>query len=168
MAIPTSARVSAGASFIPSPTMATFPCSMSFLITASFPSGSTPATTSSTPACSAIAFAVISLSPVSMTTWIPIFLSSLTACGVSSFMVSATAIIPISLLSFVKRTGVLPCAANLSRASLINASVLSRIPVINFAFPPATVSAPSFAFSPFPGKISNSVVSLSSISFSFA
>ena len=59
MAIPVSARVRAGASLIPSPTIATFPLSISWRIMASFPSGFTPATTSSTPAFSAIAFAVI-------------------------------------------------------------------------------------------------------------
>lgn len=73
MAIPISALVSAGASLMPSPTMATFPCSFRERITLSFPSGRTPAITSSTPACAPIALAVRSLSPVSTTTRIPIF-----------------------------------------------------------------------------------------------
>ena len=50
MAIPTSARASAGASLMPSPTMATFsPASCSSRTFCSFWSGSTPAMTSSTP-----------------------------------------------------------------------------------------------------------------------
>ena len=58
MAIPISALVSAGASFIPSPTMTTLPRSFSLRMTLSFPSGSTPAMTSSTPASLPMASAV--------------------------------------------------------------------------------------------------------------
>ena len=47
MAMPISALVRAGASLIPSPTMATFPFLFNDRITLSFPSGSTPAITSS-------------------------------------------------------------------------------------------------------------------------
>ena len=94
MAIPVSARVSAGASLIPSPTMATLPCSFSLRISASLPSGSTPAMTSSTPACAPMAFAVRSLSPVSIMTRIPMSRNSATAWGLSSLSVSATAIRP--------------------------------------------------------------------------
>ena len=50
MAIPMSALVRAGASLMPSPTMATLPFSFRARMTLSFPSGSTPAMTSSTPA----------------------------------------------------------------------------------------------------------------------
>ena len=117
IAIPISALVSAGASLIPSPTIATFPCSFNTLITSSFPSGKTPATTSSTPACLPIAFAVRSLSPVSITTCTPIFLSSKTALGLSSLITSATAIIPISSLPLPKNIGVLPSEASLSHRS---------------------------------------------------
>ena len=73
MAMPVSALVRAGASLMPSPTMATFPLSFSLRISASFPSGRTPAITRSTPACFPMALAVRSLSPVSMTTSMPIF-----------------------------------------------------------------------------------------------
>ena len=73
MAIPTFARVKAGASLIPSPTIATLPCSCNFLISFSFPFGEIPAMTSLTPAIFPIAFAVLSLSPVIMTTLIPMF-----------------------------------------------------------------------------------------------
>ena len=68
MAIPTSAWASAGASFTPSPAIATFrpsPCRR--LITAIFCSGSTSASTSVMPSRRATASAVARLSPVSMT-----------------------------------------------------------------------------------------------------
>ena len=58
MAIPISAPVSAGASLIPSPTMAVLPRFCRFLITAAFPSGKTPAMTRSTPASFPMASAV--------------------------------------------------------------------------------------------------------------
>ena len=112
MAIPISACVRAGASLIPSPTMATLPFSFNFRITASFPSGRTPAITSSTPASWPIAFAVFSLSPVSITTRSPIFCIWLTASALSSFIVSATAIIPSSVSSLAKYNGVFPSSAN--------------------------------------------------------
>ena len=110
IAIPMSALVSAGASLIPSPTMATLPFVLSLRITLSFPSGSTPAITSSTPACAPIAFAVRSLSPVSITTWIPMFWSSFTALGLSSLITSATAMIPINVPFWLKNSGVFPCS----------------------------------------------------------
>ena len=50
MAIPMSALVRAGASLMPSPTIATLPFFFRERMTLSFPSGSTPAMTSSTPA----------------------------------------------------------------------------------------------------------------------
>ena len=112
IAIPMSARVKAGASLMPSPTIAVFPDFCKSLMTLSFPSGSTPAITSSTPASWPIAFAVRSLSPVSITTLIPIDCNSLTACLLSGFMTSATAIIPTSSSFFTKRRGVFPSSAN--------------------------------------------------------
>ena len=112
MAIPISARVRAGASLMPSPTMATLPCSFKERMTLSLPSGSTPAMTSSTPACAPMAFAVRSLSPVSITTRMPMFCSSFTARGLSSLMTSATAIIPRSFPSRLKYSGVFPASAS--------------------------------------------------------
>ena len=99
IAIPTSAEVRAGASFMPSPTITTLPCFLRFLITLSLPSGRTPAMTSLMPALFAIAFAVFSLSPVSITVRMPISLSSAQAASLSSFITSQTAIKPKSLLS---------------------------------------------------------------------
>ena len=114
MAIPISALVRAGASLIPSPTMATLPFSFSFRITLSLPSGRTPAMTSSTPASFPTVFAVRSLSPVSMTTWIPMFWSSRIACGLSSLIISATAMMPTSFSFSAKNSGVFPLSARAS------------------------------------------------------
>ena len=125
IAIPMSALVNAGASLIPSPTIATFPFCFKFSTTFCFPSGSTPAITSSTPACAPIAFAVRSLSPVSITTWIPIFCSSRIARGLSSLITSATAIIPSNSCSppeacRLKNSGVLPSDARRSACRFLS------------------------------------------------
>ena len=114
IAIPKSALVRAGASLMPSPTIATLPYFFSSFTFFSLPSGRTPATTSSMSAFFATAFAVFSLSPVSITTRTPIFLSSLTACLLSSFIMSATAIIPRNLFPLQKYSGVLPSSASCS------------------------------------------------------
>ncbi|CAM5652298.1 hypothetical protein SHIRM173S_05628 [Streptomyces hirsutus] len=72
IATPTSACASAGASFVPSPVIATSrPPSCSRLIRASLSSGVASARKSSTPASSEIALAVSGLSPVIMTVRMP-------------------------------------------------------------------------------------------------
>ena len=77
IATPTSAWASAGASFVPSPVIATrLPPACSRLISAILSSGVASARKSSTPASSAIAFAVSGLSPVIITVRIPIARSS--------------------------------------------------------------------------------------------
>ena len=74
MATPTSAWANAGASFVPSPVMATnLPPSCSFLMSAIFASGVASARKSSTPASWAMAAAVSGLSPVIITVRIPIW-----------------------------------------------------------------------------------------------
>ena len=120
MAMPISALVSAGASLTPSPTMMTFPFFFSSRITLSLPSGSTPAITSSTPAFAPIALAVRSLSPVSITTRMPIFCISFIACGLSSLIISATAIMPQSSPPQTKNNGVFPSSESLSDFSFIS------------------------------------------------
>ena len=80
-------------------------------MTFSLPSGSTPAMTWSTPACRPMASAVRWLSPVSITTRMPIFCSARMAAGLSSLMVSATAMTPSSRPSPPKKRGVLPASA---------------------------------------------------------
>ena len=114
IAIPTSAFVRAGASLIPSPTIAVLPSNFNFSMMLAFPSGKTPAITSSTPACLPIASAVFWLSPVSITTFSPIFFRVLIAFGLSSLITSATAIIPAKVLFLQKNKGVFPSSDNLS------------------------------------------------------
>ena len=167
IAIPMSALVSAGASLIPSPTMATFPCSFRERITLSLPSGRTPAITSSTPACAPIAFAVRSLSPVSITTRIPMFCSSFIAWGLSSFITSATAIMPRSFPPFAKRSGVFPSPASFS-ACFISSGDTEVSLLINFIFPPVSTSLFNAARRPFPGRAWKSETFCKTIFFSSA
>ena len=158
IAIPISALVSAGASFIPSPTIRTLPCFLSSATTFSLPSGITPAITSSTPASFPTALAVLSLSPVSITTLMPIFCNSLTACGLSSLITSATAIIPNSLSPFIKNRGVLPSSESLS--ALLNISF--EIPIIEeiyFLLPPIILLPLYSADNPLPDSALKSVTS---------
>ena len=134
IAIPISALVSAGASLIPSPTIATLPFFLKLRITLSLPSGKTSAITSFTPACAPIAFAVFSLSPVSITTCIPIFCNFLTACSLSSLIISATAITPSNCLSNAKNNGVFPSFASSSALLLICVDISTK-PLTYFMLP---------------------------------
>ena len=95
MAMPTSAWARAGASLMPSPTMATTaPSFWSRWISATLPSGRTSATTRSIPASRATASAVRRLSPVRRTTSRPIFFSRAIASCASGLIGSATARTP--------------------------------------------------------------------------
>ena len=162
MAMPVSARVRAGASLMPSPTMATLPCSFRRRITASLPSGRTPAMTSSTPACAPMAFAVRSLSPVSMTTRMPMPCSSRTACGLSGLMMSATAITPRSLPLRQKNSGVLPCSASRAARSCVSCGIAARL-CAKARLPPASFCPSSSAVRPLPGSARKFVTSGASI-----
>ena len=151
MAMPTSARVSAGASLMPSPTMATLPRALRRRISRSLPSGSTPAITSSTPACAPMALAVRALSPVSMTTRMPMFCSARMACGLSGLSTSATAMTPSSLPPRAKKSGVLPsCASCFACAeTVLGSAVTVRM---KSALPPQSFCPSSMAWSPLPGS----------------
>ena len=82
MAMPTSAAASAGASFTPSPAIATTrPSARRRLTTSLFRSGRTSASTSSMPSRRATALAVVRLSPVSMTMRRPSAFSAATTSG---------------------------------------------------------------------------------------
>ena len=94
MATPTSALLRATASFIPSPTIIVLASFFSFFTLSAFPSGRTLASTSSIPAFLAMASATLLLSPVSITTFRPIFFISLIAFVLSLRRVSETAIKP--------------------------------------------------------------------------
>ena len=96
---------------MPSPTMATFlPSAWSFFTASAFSRGSTSASTRSTPTCLAIAWAVRSLSPVIITTSMPMPRSFAIAAALDFLGTSATAMIPAALLDRHEH-GVLPCAA---------------------------------------------------------
>ena len=154
IAMPRSARVRAGASLMPSPTMATRPCFWSCRITASLPSGRTPATTRSTPASAPMAFAVRSLSPVSITTCRPMLCSSRTASAESALIGSATAITPSSAPSRAKNSGVRPASASFS-ASCRSAAGSSVCPSMNVPEPPSRRAPSSMASTPLPGSARN-------------
>ena len=83
--------------------------------------------TSSTPACLPMASAVRGLSPVSITTRMPIFWSSLTAWGLSSLMTSATAITPSSIPSRLKNMGVFPWADSASALAWVSRDTAARV-----------------------------------------
>ncbi len=93
MAMPTSAAARAGASLIPSPIMATlWPPAFSSRIFFSLSWGRTSATTSAMPSCLRTASAVLLLSPVSITTRMPIFWNFRMATSEEGLISSATAI----------------------------------------------------------------------------
>ena len=148
IAIPTSADARAGASLIPSPTMATLVrLAWSALTAAALPSGRTSARTRSMPSVRAIASAVRRLSPVSITTCNPRRWSSATAAAEPTFGVSATAMTAAARPSSATKTGVLPSAA---RASAVAVSEDRPIPAssrkpgrpTSTARPPTTAAIP--------------------------
>ncbi len=79
------------------------------------------------------------------------FCSSLIACAESSFIVSATAIIPRSFPSAAKKSGVLPSAAN-AAARLCSSSGTVILPLMNFALPAIIFLPFTVPCSPFPGR----------------
>ena len=111
IAMPTSALVNAGASLMPSPTIATFapPFINSVTLSALSP-GSTSAIVSSIPASHAIARAVAALSPVSMIVLTcPACKSSISSFA-PLFKPSASETTPIALPSYAAATTLAPSA----------------------------------------------------------
>ena len=120
-AMPTSATARAGASLMPSPTMATSrPSAWSRRMRSAFSAGNSPAATSASarPACRATARAVRSLSPVSMTTRMPISCRRATTAADSGRRASASERMPaIWRSSHCQRAlSSLPAAARAARA----------------------------------------------------
>src|SRR5215204_22061 len=116
MATPTSALARAGASLMPSPTIATtLPSTCSLRISFSLSSGMTSASTRSMPSCPATDSAVCPLSPVSMTTSSPIRCSRSTASLDSSRTTSATATRPATSPSTATNICVFPEAVSSSK-----------------------------------------------------
>ena len=167
MAMPTSAQVSAGASLMPSPTIATRPTFCKRRTTSALPSGRTPATTWSTPAACPTACAVRGLSPVIITTRMPILRSSATASGLSSFTVSATAIMPRIAPSRLNSRGVLPSPESFSAAASRVSGTL-HCPCMYFTLPPRSSAPSRFAVRPLPGSAAKSDTSCAFRPFSSA
>ena len=137
MANPTLAPASAGASFIPSPTMpTTSPRSCSSVTLVTLSCGNTSAITSSTPTCFATASAVARLSPVTIATLMPNACKRAIAVRESSLMGSATATIPATCPSTARYIGVCACDA---KACAFSVSAPSDTPsrCISFSFPNA-------------------------------
>ena len=112
IATPTSAWASAGASFVPSPVIATIrPCACSSLISASFASGVASARKSSTPASCAITDAVTRLSPVIITVRMPMRRSSSKRSLMPPLTMSLRWTTPSAKLSRATTSGVPPCSA---------------------------------------------------------
>ena len=136
MAIPTSAAARAGASLIPSPTIATLrPSFFNRCISFSLSSGSTSAITWSMCSCRFTASAVLLLSPVSITTSIFILWNTSIAVLEDSFTVSATAITASSFPSFAKSKGVFPSPENRSIFSIRESGRVTLLSSINPLFP---------------------------------
>ncbi len=148
MAMPTSAWASAGASFTPSPTMATMrpsPCSLA--TSCALFSGSTSAIYFSIPAWDAMTAAVRRLSPVNIMMSMPIPRSSLIACTDVSLRTSATPTIPATRPSTEMIMAVLPSPSSLLSPSSMPststplASISARLP-INSSFPRTEARTP--------------------------
>ena len=168
MAIPTSAWVKAGASFIPSPTMAIKPnLSCNLLISSTLPSGRTSATMWSMPTSLAMALAVLSLSPVIMAVSNPNCFNSRIAWIESPFRASATAMIPAGWPSTATSMAVF--ASSSSRViSSFNSSI--SIPPSSSSRRLPTSTSLSFIqpLTPFPVRVANSLSSFNSNPFSLA
>ncbi len=138
IANPTSAPASAGASFMPSPTIATFsPCSCSLVISLALSSGSTSAIKSSTPTSSATVAAVARLSPVSITTFIPDSRSLATASWESGLIGSDTPSRPSGSPS--RATNIIVCPSlDSSSDTLVNSPKLTALSFMSFALPRST------------------------------
>ena len=151
MAIPTLALIKAGASLIPSPTMATIsPLSLSSIILACFCSGKTPAMTSSMPTSSATACTVSCLSPLSNITRLPARLSAAMASLASGFTGSLMAITPTRRPSLATYTGVLPSWAKTSTSSCRASTPDMPSMTIKLILPMASSTPETIPTMPFP------------------
>ena len=109
IATPTSACASAGASFVPSPIMATsLPARCSRRMYSSLSSGRASAMKSSTPACSAMYFAVSGLSPVTITVFTPILRRRSKRSRIPVLMMSCNSTTPLIRSSSQTMSGVPP------------------------------------------------------------
>jgi hypothetical protein len=136
IATPTSACASAGASFVPSPVIATSrPSACWRRISSSFASGVASARKSSTPDSSAIFAAVSRLSPVTMIVRMPIARSRSKRSRMPSLTTSLSSITPSTWLSRATASGVDPWRATRSSSDSSSGG----------AWPPSSVAQRSTA-----------------------
>ena len=150
MAIPRSACARAGASLMPSPIIATlWPSDWSFLMCAALFSGRTPAMTFSMPMRRRMASAVRALSPVSMTTSMPISWKRAMASRLVAFSTSAAARMPMTRSSSAKISGVQPSSA---KAASLSSYGERSMPFssMSLALPAAYACPSAFASTPRP------------------
>ena len=96
-----------------------------------------------------------SLSPVIITTSIPILCRFSIALLLSGLIVSATAIIPIKRLSYIKHNGVFPSADSSSAVRRSSAGITVWLS-INLMLPPVIRLPSRTALRPFPGRAEKS------------
>ena len=128
MATPTSDCASAGASFVPSPVIATMrPRACSSRISSSLRSGVASARKSSTPDSSAMTAAVTGLSPVIITVRMPIFRSSSKRSFMPPLTMSFRWTTPSTQLSWATTRGVPPDCATPCTSVSSSAGALSAV-----------------------------------------
>ena len=132
MARPTSAWARAGASFVPSPIMATsLPPACSFRMYSSFVSGVAWARKSSTPDLAAIKAAVRGLSPVIMTVLRPIFRRRAKRSLMWGFRMSSRTTTPTTWLPSATTSGVAPLDAAVSTSASRSAGTVPPFSLTN-------------------------------------
>mmetsp|Transcript_12737 Transcript_12737/g.44242 ORF Transcript_12737/g.44242 Transcript_12737/m.44242 type:complete len:356 (+) Transcript_12737:314-1381(+) len=165
-AIPTSAAASAGASFTPSPTMATHvgcPPSeagrCSSRMASALPAGGTSACTCLMPTSSPTARAVRQLSPLTMWHSTPILPSAATTPPASGLMASETAKVATSSPPTASDTHVLARPSISSRNASASGGSWAPHSAISARLPTATDSAPTAQRMPLPGTASKPAAS---------
>ena len=149
IARPTSAWASAGASFVPSPVIATrWPSACSRRMIAILSSGLAWATKSSTPASRAMVAAVSGLSPVIITVRTPIRRNSANRSARPGLTVSLSSITPSARPSLRMASGVAPAAeiTSVSRSSSAGMAPSSSLPMASTA--PFRMRRPSVSRAP--------------------
>ena len=161
IAMPTSACASAGASFTPSPTMATtLPLACSLLIASILSDGSVCAVNVAMPARSAMAAVVFCMSPESNCTATPNFLSLSTASTALALMLSpSTKCCATASPSMPTKTMVLPASASRSVSSRIVSSIANPAERMNPSLPRTTREPSTVPSMPMPSIIRTSVAS---------
>ena len=152
IATPTSARASAGASLIPSPTIATRrPCARRLVTSSAFFCGEHSAKTSSIPSWCAIALAAAGLSPLAMISRSPSLRSAAKTPAADGFTGSAIPSAPKHRPCSATSTTVCPCCCQPPSASRHAAEISTPACSKKRALPSSTGTAPTRPRRPSPG-----------------